>query len=741
MPFSRHWAVATSALAYLWVTYTIAPLVAAFITFDKVERVQLSQGTRLGFMPLEDQQSSFTPGFGFAAADYIWSQKQKILSENEPDLTLPDFTTEMYAILPVLSDIEVEQKLNKSTKRQQSFSPVGDSRSRTRKLKSIKFDASLECQNSTIYGEKFNGSETVRYMYLSVPLPGQEAGECRLPIWQLLSQNTTQFDVYKGVRIFNMYEHHASFVRTPNQTFFAQSNSTFWPADNITEKGNDCVDSYKFLGIWNTWPFQGRERDSISTVELVRAIASAKKLPLRVDENTGLNATSHLETAPFAAQAFSILDDADASAPYISNWTAILCNPVYHEQEIEVEYKEKSGKLNGEPLNVRLLGERKRITPGQLDTAVFEAMMVDGRTESSADAMGINDLTDPDLGMSSVYARQWADHVTDVPFIFPFGFPYQGTNLGQEPIFQAPVAQIQELFNFNAQLGTVATGPQSLASYMIARLNKTTMDSLDQPEALAKAYSDMYALMFSFAVSLEYTSPASLENNPTNTPVEIREQFGAYVCNELWARLLQASLAVMAVLVLALLPLITRRDCHLGGQPGSILDVMGSIADSPRLMRDLKGAERVPGEMVVNYLRHSEDMYSLHPSGNRIERTRAYGEDERLPPKWTSSDKNEKGLTHERPIELDLVMGTAVMIAMVSIIVILVVLYRSDQMYIGAYYPDDSYHPHSSLTSASQVSSLGPMMNSCDPSSGLTSRWSRQCSYRPTSARPRSMLA
>ncbi|KAA8914876.1 hypothetical protein FN846DRAFT_915538 [Sphaerosporella brunnea] len=287
-------------------------------------------------------------------------------------------------------------------------------------------------------------------------------------------------------------------------------------------------------------------------------------------------------------------DDGAWAVP--NNFSAVFCEPKYYEVPVEATVLATNGTVNTTLL--RNLGDKVSAF-SKINSTYLEDYVAFGSAVTAAPSMNVSQ----DYGLNNQN---------------PFGVPNMITQMRTRSAFH-------ELLNNGssttgqpvAQVNTLLEDNQSILGFAITE--ETNLDDLLNPDRLAEDLRQAFKMYFSFAVATELTT------NSSSTLATAQRKFksSVYVADPLFSRLLQATFAAIALLEVITIWLLHNRPLHLSNEPGSLAELIASVAVSPAVLTDFKGSDFVPVERTMEKLKASHERYKLLPpepgkGGHRI---------------------------------------------------------------------------------------------------------------------------
>ncbi|KAI5778559.1 hypothetical protein EDC01DRAFT_775938 [Geopyxis carbonaria] len=401
----------------------------------------------------------------------------------------------------------------------------------------------------------------------------------------------------------------------PHQSEFGAINAT-----------EECGKKYKFAAMWSTapvWDADLKEMTQNKTAAMALRGSSA-----------GVKASIH-----FKGRNFDMSNNRDSDRRPVANWE----------------------ELQG------------------VNTTAFEAALVDGRSESDLAA---------DMGWkwnttAETTSRRERVDIGNLTVTYPLpdrkapalGLPDHSDQLGRVSLFQKRTKEVQRLWNStnpDFKINVQAVPPQSIVPFGLAMLSADTdlgslaLDAAKAAEMHNRAFQLLFAVaMDSILRPSELTAPASAQVT-TQVPV----------ASAVWLRLLQASLAYIAILSLILGFVVSRRPLEAMADPGSILWVMRAITESPVLLSDLEGSEWATASETSALLAKNGH---YHLAAGRLE---AVGRTRPLS-RIVSDGSSRVVPPHPTPPALKPWVGVAAVVGILGMIIALAVAYRKDILHHG----------------------------------------------------------
>lgn len=256
-----------------------------------------------------------------------------------------------------------------------------------------------------------------------------------------------------------------------------------------------------------------------------------------------------------------IINSTQISSYLPQQWTAVFCKPTYWSQPAKATVR-----MQGESRiieNAERFGERKPFQ--DFNSPDFEALAATGWTSPPpADLDSLN-------------------------FLINFGYtppelPDSDYRLAQR--FGTVNATISYWYYNRLFSNSVSVlNKKSLAGLALHKQSNETLSRLLDPVELAKTYTEAYKFLFAFAVASRLVDIRA----PIPATVTRRFEADTFAVNTLWCRLSQTGFVVMAALAICLLFSTWNRQCHLDGEPNSLLESMLVITES--LSRDMHNSE------------------------------------------------------------------------------------------------------------------------------------------------------
>jgi hypothetical protein len=401
-----------------------------------------------------------------------------------------------------------------------------------------------------------------------------------------------------------------------------------------------CENTHEFLAIWNR--YEGASDEVIACLNAPTSDEDGNPILNLPDCFTGI----YGGTTP-------------------TNYSAVFCQPKYYEQAAEVTVDATTGRVN----SAVMLDVRKPFDTG-VNSTFFEHLATYGKHAAATAALNVS--------------RDYGPFDDD-----PFGVPDVREILRQRPQFQyEPEFNQSRFFNFglisgDSDLNVKLTYPQSMMG--LAVLNEQDMDGLLDAEKLADSLRDIYKMYFSFAVSSELTQLST-----TKLTAQRTFETEAYVTDSLWARLLQASFCLMAVLDTVLTYLLYNKTLNLNSDPGSLASLLQSITASPALLSDFRGSEFVSFKETAEKLCSTGNRYQLVAmgcGGQRIDKVaHTSGQTKPLPHVPTLYENTAAATTgpkSARPWELSTWTGAGVLTFFLGLTGLFIFLNQSGMKYNG----------------------------------------------------------
>lgn len=252
---------------------------------------------------------------------------------------------------------------------------------------------------------------------------------------------------------------------------------------------------------------------------------------------------------------------------YSDDWTAIFCEPVYEQQQVQVTVRAATGAV----LNITALGEKTTFTT--INATYFEDLMSIGVNAASTTLMDV-----------AIHKNRVGE--------FPFAPPDHQFQMGRK---------------FNNTIGIYNV--HGLTGFGLANMTESELESLLDPIELGAMFARAYRLLFAIAMvgELSTLEPAGATDE-SFTRTFLAE---AVTVDPIFARFVEASIGAVLLLSLGLLYTTGNRECNLAYNPSSIVAGMTAISGPRDLISDLENPEWIGEEKLMSMLRKSDRRYQL----------------------------------------------------------------------------------------------------------------------------------